>query len=274
MISLLSELGKNAAARWLTALALPALLFTTILTCACLAAGSAALDPSALADSVTATADKLGATPGAIAVAGLAFLLVASAAGGLAGYLADAVVVSWVASRPRWWVTARRNHADKDHRLRDEYLPSSATPIGDDFQAAYERVRDRYGALDLTLIWPRLWLVISKDTREVVTAAYGRFLAAGTYTAWSLMYLAVGIIWWPALIAGVLGVLAGYYRAKLASTALATLLESVVDVHQKQLTEALGIALTGGSPIGRPEADAIVEQLQLRADPFRKPAKG
>jgi hypothetical protein len=145
-----------------------------------------------------------------------------------------------------------------------QYLPSSITPVGDRFQLVYERVRAQYGSLDVTLAWPRLWLLLSKDNRDTVLAAHGGYVAALSLMSWAALYVVLGAWWWPSVVAGVIGLVAGYYRTRLAAGVLADLIEASVDIHQKALAEALGVPLRDGR-IGPAEGSAINNILNKRA---------
>ncbi|MGW6505999.1 hypothetical protein ACWGCP_00275, partial [Streptomyces niveus] len=67
------------------------------------------------------------------------------------------------------------------------------------------------------------------------------FAAAARLGAWSLGYLTVAAWWWPAaLIAAACATLA-HSRARASVEALASLVESAVDVHARDLSTLVGL---------------------------------
>ena len=75
---------------------------------------------------------------------------------------------------------------------------SHPTWIGDRLYACRVRTATAYG-LDLGAMWPRLWLIVPDVVRTEIGVAREAFSAAARLMAWALLYLALGIWWWPAI---------------------------------------------------------------------------
>ena len=65
-------------------------------------------------------------------------------------------------------------------------------------------------------------------------------------SAWGLLYLLVGALWWPAVLVGVVSWIAGWRTARQAVDHYAELLEAAVDLYGAALAPALGIAQPAG----------------------------
>ncbi|PRY37410.1 hypothetical protein [Umezawaea tangerina] len=245
MTTLVAELGKKLADRWLGTLVLPGLLFVAVATCGRLLGHGRALRPGVLPAEVDRLVRGLSGTSTAFAVAGL--LLAATAAGVAARAVAAAVRRVWTARRPRRWVAwrHRRALAAAPERLPVQYLPARATPVGDRFRLVDERVAVQFG-LSVVLAWPRLWLLVAEPTAAAVRLAAARYRAATETTAWGVLYLVLGAVWWPAAVVGAAVVVVGYRQSRVRGGVLADVVEATVDVHQKQLAEAVGVDLPHG----------------------------
>jgi hypothetical protein len=248
-------------------LLLPGLLCTAAALCAYLLGWSHPLDPSVittgLEQAATALSGHAARIVGALVAAGLA----ATAAGLAAHGLAAVVHRAYVARSPRWWLIRRRRHsrvvvgplwwllrrrrearaavAGRSPRPPVRYLPRCATPIGDRFRLIGERIDAQYG-LNTTLAWPRLWLLLPDANRAAVQTAHDRYRAATTLTAWALLYLLLGTIWPPALLAVAITATVGYHRAKATAAVLADLIEATIDTQQPALAAIAGITLPHG----------------------------
>lgn len=248
--TVLGELGKKLADRWMGALLLPGLLFVAMVGCGVLLGHGAALDRTMLADELTRLGSRWTPRPVTIALAVAGTLLAATASGLLVQGLAAGVRRVWVARRPRRWV-ARRYERARAARERAgagspvRYLPARLTDIGDRFRLVDERLDAQYG-LSAALVWPRLWLLLPDTTRPLLGSAWSRYRSATETTAWGLLTAVFGLLWWPALFGGVVVVLVGRQRGRASCAALADLVEAAVDTHQCQLAEALGVELPQG----------------------------
>jgi hypothetical protein len=263
---LLAELGKKIADRWLSTLLLPGLLFTTAVLCAYLLGWRHALDPAALTTGLDRFGKALSGHAARIVMTVIAAGLAATVAG-LAAHGLAALVHSTYVARPQWWLVRRRNHrriavgplwwllhrrrkarnaaARRQPRPPVRYQPRCATPIGDRLRLIGERIDAQYG-LDATLAWPRLWLLLPDSNRTAVQTAHDQYRAATALTAWGLLYLALGAIWPPALLAAAIAAAVGYRRAQATAAVLADLIEATIDTQQHALAAVAGITLLHG----------------------------
>ncbi|GAB3003013.1 hypothetical protein [Saccharothrix stipae] len=246
-MDVLSEFGKKLADRWLTVLLLPGLLFTATSGAAVALGHAQALNLLRLAGRLQRFGAALIPQPANVVVATATALLVATAAGLCARALGTGVHRALVSRRPRWWVKHRHRRAvtGGSRTVPASYLPARVSPAGDRFRLIGERVEAQYG-LAVSLAWPRLWLLLSEDARKPITAGYGGYRDATTLIGWGMLYLAVGVQWWPAVVAGGLTIVVGYRRALATAATVSDLIEATVDVHQAQLATAVGIVLPHG----------------------------
>jgi hypothetical protein len=267
--TLVTELGKKLAERWVALLVLPGLLFTAT------AAAAAVLGHRHWAD-LALLEQRLGQLlppPGAGASGDLfrtalllVVLLVAAVGSGLlAGALTTPVerVLSgrWPAPlrRPALACTRRRHAAwtrahqewerahdagDRDRlgelaerRNRIAWTePANATWIGDRLDAPTLRVHQEYG-VDLAFLWPRLWLLLPETSRTPLTDARRQLDDAARLGGWALLYLGLGAVWWPSALIGVVVGLVSRQRCRSAADVYAGLVEAAVDVHLDELLD-------------------------------------
>jgi hypothetical protein len=280
----LTELGKNLATRWASALALPAAVFVALVSVAVLLGHSHALDFALLQKRVMAIS-----TGPALVWAAAGFLVATAVVGLAVTALGGVVIAAWgatgtpLAALRRWrWrrasakaeVAVKAVLADRSDRKakararravvrRDgiaEIEPACPTWAGDRLRAVDDRVR-RTG-LDLTTLWPRLWLVLPDPVRAEVTTVQERCAAAARTPVWSLAYLAVGVYWWPALLPGLWALAVSGRRIRRAVGVYGDLVEASVDLHARDVANQLGFELTGRLT---PEIGTqVTESLQKR----------
>ncbi|MFC7758677.1 hypothetical protein ACFQY4_12290 [Catellatospora bangladeshensis] len=119
--------------------------------------------------------------------------------------------------------------------------PQRPTWLGDQLAAVATRVHAEYG-VDLGAAWPRLWLLLAADARHEVRTARAELDSSAVLAGWGLLYLALGILWWPAALAGIVALLVAWAGARRTAARLAELVESTVDLHLADLARALGEA--------------------------------
>ncbi|MFD8569139.1 hypothetical protein [Streptomyces sp. NPDC059639] len=247
MNTVLAELGKKLADRWMGAVLLPGLLFVAAAVCGVLLGHGSALDRTYLSDELARAGTRLAGRPAAIALTVTGTLLAATVSGLAVQALAFAVRRMRVSRRPlrlaRW--RRERARAATGRTGPERYLPARITGIGDRFRLVDERVDAQYG-LSAALAWPRLWLLLPETTRPVISAAYSRYQSSSETTAWGLLAGVLGLFWWPALPVAVALGLVGRHRGRSSGAAVADLVEAAVDIHQRQLAEALGVDLPHG----------------------------
>lgn len=275
MTSLLAELGRQLTSRWAALLVLPGALYVTAVTLAVLLGHADALDVAAVRawlDSVAAA--PASDSPGTVLIALAGFLAASAAAGLTAGAGGLLVGRLWAATgrepvlrriaaarTTRWDAADRaaraaesafaRSPADQDTRsaLRSAIARRSAicpvraerpTWVGDRLHAVESRVHRHYH-LDLTAVWPRLWLVLPDAVRAELTAAQTTCAAAARLGGWGLLYLVLAFFWWPAAPVAVVVLLTARHQARTAVSTYADLVESAVDVHGRDLVVRLGV---------------------------------
>jgi hypothetical protein len=226
---------------------------------------------------LTGAADRLSAglsaRPGTTtAIVVVLALLAAGTAGVLARGFGGLLRTVWTRPWPRWGqgLTARRRR--RWQRLQDEYErqvlaqhggapvdeervnsigrernrlaltePERPTWMADRLAASEARVRAEYG-VDLAAAWPRLWLLLGEDGRAPVRQAATALDAAAVLSGWGVLYLVVGVQWWPSALVGAAAAVTGWWRARRAVATYAELTEAVVDLHLTNLAEHLGLA--------------------------------
>jgi hypothetical protein len=284
MTKFLEALAGKLAERWLTLLLLPGALYLAAVTVAVELGHRRWYDLSLLRDSLTRIAtDPVTNSPGAV-VLGLAGLLAAATAFGIAAQALGTSVWRWWLIQAHGpvslWLTARRAARwDRAHReFQDALLVAGqaqldGTPnapelvraaehrnavltriapvrpqrpfwLGDRIAAVDRRVLERY-QLDLASAWPRLWLVMPDATRAELGTAQITVSNIARLSGWAVCYLALGMIWWPAAVIGAITVVTAWRRVRTAGDTLAELVESTVDIHGRALADSLGIPCPG-----------------------------
>ena len=240
---------------------------------------------------------------GAIIVAAVAVLAAAAAAGLAANGLGRLVERAWTAEGNQWpasllvrrrqrrWdeagarveqatITAGKAErggqqgpevADRIRQLNKAIMRKDAISmtqprrpmwIGDRILAVDERVHVTYD-IDLTSVWPRLWLTMPDTARAELTSATDAYGASARLAAWAVLYVAIAWRWWPALlIAAGLG-LTAWVQGRDRTANLADLIEAAVDVYARDLAVQLGLPADG--PL-TPETGLAITSA-LRKDP-------
>lgn len=276
MTTLLTEMGKQLAQRWLATLALPGALFLASCAIAHVLGHGAALDVSSLLSWFGALADQHGSgSPAVILAVAATALLSAAACSFAATALAGAVDRVWTMTgrwapahrltvlRRRRWNRAYddvRSHIARAVRTPEQgadasqftdvvqrcsaiclVSPERPTWIADRLRATDVRVHVAY-RLDLASAWPRLWLLLTPEVRGEIVAVRGSYDTATRKTAWALMYAGVSLWWWPAAVPAAVLALDGWRQGRRSVETLASLIEAVVDLHVRGLAEATGSA--------------------------------
>ncbi|MFF8595804.1 hypothetical protein ACF061_31040 [Streptomyces sp. NPDC015220] len=274
---LLLELGKKIADRWLTTLFLPGLIWVCTAALSWQLGWTHALDPSA-AEPLLRHVDGRHPVGQSVAVA-LGALIAAMSAGLTATAVAALIRLFRPAAartapvrrlrdvRRRRWERARQ-HAQRleeealgaavgsvtvgpeiaEARARQDAIsleePRHATWAGDRLRANASRIHRAYG-LDITLAWPRLWVLLPDALRADVTAAQGAYAAAEVMVGWAVLYAVLGLVWGPALLIAIAVVAVGSLRGRSATEVLCQLVESATDLYGRKLAEELRIPCEG-----------------------------
>jgi hypothetical protein len=265
----LGEIGKKLAERWITLLAIPGLLFIAAATAAAVLGQSNALDYASLSRHITqwANSTALRSIGGTVLI--VVAVLVGSVLAGLAASALGRVIqLVWVMPGkhpPAKWLADWRRRRSRDAKgVADDPSASQAqvlkaitkanriclieanrpTWIGDRLRACQVRVDRTYG-LDLNAAWPRLWLTVSEVVRDEISAARDAFSASARLEAWAVLYLPLAIWWWPGAVIALVAAMAAILKARLATSNLADLIESAVDLYGRELATQLGHSGTG-----------------------------
>jgi hypothetical protein len=278
------ELAKKLAEQWLALLVLPGALFLVVTFVGGWLGQRAALDWSRFRQGVDVLSAAVSGQPVGMQVVLLVVTLLGAAGVGLVVQaLAGLTRLVWLGRWPRrlrlWRVGARRRRwldlverrrslstAQPDRQEDIDLLaeranrialaePGRATWMGDRVHAVEQIALARFG-LDLTFGWPRLWLVLPDTVRAEITAAEAGFASAVATGTWSLPYLALAFVWWPAAVVAVAFGVTGWSRARAAVGDLGALSEAAVDLHGRTLARALGV--------GEPDETGVLTTEQGR----------
>ncbi|MFE3760993.1 hypothetical protein ACFXPI_04405 [Streptomyces sp. NPDC059104] len=302
MTPVLDQLGEKLAEKWVSALALPGLLFVGASACAAVLGQDHALDLGLLIEKARHWAATVAHRPvvGQVTAVAVA-LLVAVAMGMFVRVCGEGAARVWTGDWPRparrlaRRVTARRaglwgdlqrqidgiRRDNPPYDRDDAHLrqitdltarrdrmglssPARPTYTGDRFAGVDGRLRGQYG-IDLAACWPGLWLVLPEEVRAELRTTRARFDAEVAGSVWACCYLVLGCFWWPAAVGGAAAGLVAWRRGRRAAAAHAGLAEAAVDVHLRRLAEEVGIALPPG-PTWDPRVGLLLNRL------FRKGA--
>jgi hypothetical protein len=273
-----AELAKKLAERWATLLLIPGALFLAATEIAVRLGQRHAVDydrlRAASSDVATGIAKQ---SAGSQAVALVAVLLAAAGAGLAVQALAGVTRILWLGNWPRpleplrrrrvesrrqrWLQQVNRRRSlqqahpldtrtpDQQHHIdtaADEINrmalaePGRPTWMGDRIHALEQIALQRYG-LDLTFVWPRLWLTLPDTARIEITSADAAFAAAVATGTWAWPYMLLGILWWPAALVGIGVGITGWVHAREAIADLTALSEAALDLYSRLLAAAMGV---------------------------------
>lgn len=255
MDALLNGLSTKFAERWIALLALPGVVFALTLMLSWWLhplGASHALDPVSLSDRLDHAPPRwLADTPHRLVLAALV-TLTAAASATVAAELGRPIARLWLGRGRlsgklpvlfrRRRIRQAQSEAPRDHVVSPRYLPERATRIGDHFHLTEQRVSAQYG-VGLIRVWPRLWQLCDDSQRAPVQLAWDRYTSASLRVAWSLGYLALGVLWWPAAVAGAALGLTAWSAARRAAAELSVLVEALTDVKLRELAASLGVSL-------------------------------
>jgi hypothetical protein len=290
MIGFLGEIGSKLADRWAASLVVPGLLYLAAATAAGVLGQGHALSYLDLSRTVDhwAAGSALKSVGGTVLVAA-AVLAGSVATGLLAGVGGRVTEIGWTLPgrrAPARWLAAsrrKRSRAAKETADNPDSTPeqvrlavaradriclieaSRPTWIGDRLRACRIRIERAYG-IDLDTSWPRLWLIFPDNVRAELGTARDAFSAAARLTAWAVLYLLLGIWWWPAVAIALIAGAAAVVRARLATSDLADLIEASVDLYARTLAAQLDEPPAG--PLTRAAGKALTARMRKsRWDP-------
>jgi hypothetical protein len=270
MIGIVTEVGKRISGRWITSILLPGLLLVAVGTVAVVLGHVRPFDLDHLATTAEHVSRDLATRPGRLVVATAAVLagagLIGTAANGLGQlaqrwWLRERFLTGGLITRSRWSRRSRALAAADRAGVPTvaAYLPHRPTWLGDRIRLVETRVRAQYH-VSAALVWPRMWLLLGDDTRRPIIDAGTRHAEAVTLVGWGILYLAPGMLWWPALVVAAAVLLTAWARVRGTLAELAELVESAIDLRLRDLAEALGILITGAE-VSPDEGRALDDRL-------------
>lgn len=151
----------------------------------------------------------------------------------------------------------------KLNRIALEY-PGRLTWSGDRIHAVDVRLSRVYH-VDLSVLWPPLWLSLDDPDRTRLTESEEAISRAATIGGWVLLYAPLALWWWPAALLAVLLVFICRYRLRSAADAYARLVEAIVVLHAAPLAAKLGIDCSG--PFSARHGDQLTDLLDWPLPP-------
>lgn len=112
------------------------------------------------------------------------------------------------------------------------------TRLGNVLRAAEKYPWVRYG-LATSVCWPRLWLVLPKETQETLGQARARLNSAARFLVWSVLFVLWTVLAWWAALAGIVAAVAAYRAMLGAAGTYGDLLRGAFDLHRFALYEGL-----------------------------------
>lgn len=182
----------------------------------------------------------------------------------------------------RWQALAKDQQAGKlDARGLEEYARLDAelaqypvaaplllpTRLGNLLRAAEEYPYVRYG-LEITVTWPRLWLVFPESTKKDLTTVRQALDERTQIMTWGLLFAIWSIwAWWAVPVALVVALVA--YRGMLSAAGVhGELLRAAFDLHRLAMYKSLNWPLPA-SPTGEPAHGLELTQYLHRGLPPR-----
>lgn len=285
LTDLLTQVGSDLAQRWVTSLILPGLLLLVTCYVAITLGQIDSLSYTLLYAKILDDYSALWSEPVLMVISFISFGIGSVALGLGTRRLAQIVESIWFFSKPSWLVMPLvksrqkkwRNLQAETHEPGSEALfatrvaarnrfalglPTMPTWMGDRFALTNTRVRAQYG-LELAFGWPRLWLIIDDSLRNEVRGHREQLSGAALVVAWGILYVLVGLVWWPSLGIGSILLVFGWLDGRKYTGAFADMVESIVDVYVLKL--ALSVGLTVAAEVTPDIGEELSERLRKGA---------
>lgn len=224
MTGFLAGLGGKLTERWLSLLTLPGCVYIAVVWLAFAMGQTHATDKERLVRTVSGWYENAqGARPGTLGAIAVAAMLAAALAGLAARLVARGVRRAWFST---WSGGMGRRIREIEQRISDYYH------------------------VDLQLLWPRLWLVLSPHVRGELRTAITAVDTATVVGAWGVGYLVLGCWWWPAAVGGAVVYGTGWVLARERTADMAALVETAVDIGLRPVARSLGITPSSAASPG------------------------
>lgn len=267
MISAFGDrLGQQLADQWASTVVAPGGVFAALSGVGLVLHQDHAIDAVRLADQTHAFAVRYGNGTVMLALLAGGFFTAAVVASTIAQTLGRAVAWIWTGDAPRsvawplWtitrrrWESAHRNYESEFKAVYDQsggpvdttdpklraaqrrrdriatYRPTCATWTGNRFAAMEANIRKSQG-VDPSEAWRTLWITLPDNVRNDIMAARRAYEGAAVVAAWGVMFCLLGVLWWPAVVAGTAYLVRGWSSGRVAAGAYASLVEAAFEVH-------------------------------------------
>jgi hypothetical protein len=215
---------------------MPGVVFLAVAAIAVTAGHGGALDAAALRARVEAVSGLEDLRAGA------ALVFIAAAVGAAMSAAACALAIGRAFER-RWFAGPDRT------RFRWRRVPSEAKlrrvpPGRERLVEMFGRARDRLQRdrdLDLATVWPVLWLSLPDMSRNEVVLARSGLRSGAVMIGWGLMYAALGVLWWPGVLIGLVLLWNGRVRSRAGMRDYLRAIDAAVLLHAPELIEKFGL---------------------------------
>jgi hypothetical protein len=148
------------------------------------------------------------------------------------------------------------------HRMSTMEADLMPTVLGNILRAAERRVDAKYG-LDPRICWSRLWTVLSKESRDDLSASRAAIDIGARSFIWGALF-AIWTIWaWWAGVIAIVTMITSYLWMANAAEDYGDLLESAFDTSRFALYKSLNLSLPTDS-VGEPVQGRLVTQYLWR----------
>lgn len=127
----------------------------------------------------------------------------------------------------------------KDSKNSGDIMP---TMLGNLLRGAECYPAERYG-MEITVCWPRLWLLLPKEVQEELSVARNNLNEAAQMMLWGALLIIWSVWAWPAVLAAAAMSFVAYNRACVSAGIYGDLLRAAFDLNRFRLYEALRLPL-------------------------------
>lgn len=135
------------------------------------------------------------------------------------------------------------------------------TRVGNILRAAEEYPNLHYG-LEISITWPRLWLVLPESTQKEIGESRQALNESAQLLAWGVTFIVWVIFAWWAFIPGIIVAIAAYLRMQSVTEVYAQLLRSAYDLHRFGLYQSLFFELPKKPATEKTQGQALTQYLK------------